>query len=79
MKQKAYDHGWEIKTAIPMLSYLKKLILHPYLLLNSPLEKKLENGYISYEEELQLKEKTRQALQNEQNYISQKTRGARSC
>jgi len=42
--------------AFYMLSYLKKLCLHPYLLSNTPLESKRQLGIITAEEEFILNE-----------------------
>ena len=49
----------EIKNAFFILSYIKKLCLHPHLLCNTSLSKKKEIGIISYEEELVLAEERR--------------------
>ena len=41
----------DIKSAFHLLSYVKKVILHPNLLKDTPLEKKREIGFITVEEE----------------------------
>lgn len=45
----------EMKCAFFILSYIKKLCLHPYLLAQSDLQKKKDIGIISTEEEEALK------------------------
>jgi SNF2 family DNA or RNA helicase len=58
---------------------VKKLILHPYLLKDTPLEKKRDIGFITVEEEALLEKHESEARKNEEAFLGVSTRRARAC
>ena len=67
------------KSAFHLLSYVKKLILHPHLLSDTPLDRKREIGFITEAEEAHLEAQEEEAWNHTEAQSGINTRRARSC
>jgi len=73
------SQGLEFKTAFHLLSYVKKLILHPHLLSDTTLDRKRNIGFITESEEAHLEAQEEETWNREEEQRGMSTRRGRSC